>query len=434
MDFAAAGGGNGCGTTDESEIKHMPDVAQAVMSEGENDMMNQAEQTAFIKNGLEKLYQEMEQADSILLKMCDVPEAMQAEPPDKDGWCKWKLLPSPVTAEDLNKLEQETGCPFPSLLRTALSTYCHYFDDTDLWNQPLDDVFGAVENAWNPTLVRAGYLPFSWDMDGYFIRCIDLANMPDEDRCPVVQIDHEVLFDFDEDVGREILQPEMVPVADSFQAFLENIFSGWFASERRKLAQKYIDGLKEAYTDCNAAEVWEEFVQTAHGVSDDDLSRLRTFYPELPGSLEALLQFADGTYYREYQKGKKTCLYFLGSDLEEYPYYLLSAEQMLETKDNFQKWGDYLIEREYDDIPVDERITDDLEALHWLHFSDCMNNGGTSQLYIDFSPSETGKTGQIVRFVHDPDELTVIADSFDEYLEMLMEQEYDFINEDTADE
>lgn len=126
--------------------------------------------------------------------------------------------------------------------------------------------------------------------------------------------------------------------------------------------------------------------------------RLRNQYPDVPDSLLQLLRIVDGTYYRVYA-GEKTVFYFLGSDLEEYPYYLLSADQMC-----------------------------------WLHFSDCMNNGGTSQLFLDFSPSAKGTKGQVVRFLHDPDNFTVIADSFDAYLEMLMEYEYDFITEETIEE
>lgn len=61
-----------------------------------------------------------------------------------------------------------------------------------------------------------------------------------------------------------------------------------------------------------------------------------------------------------------------------------------------------------------------------------MNNGGTSSLYIDFAPSESGKKGQIVRYLHDPDELKVIADSFDEFLDMLMERDFAFIQPDAA--
>ena len=55
-------------------------------------------------------------------------------------------------------------------------------------------------------------------------------------------------------------------------------------------------------------------------------------------------------------------------------------------------------------------------------------------MFLDFSPSAKGKKGQVVRFVRDPDGLVVIADSFDEYLEMLMEYEYDFITEDIVED
>lgn len=72
----------------------------------------------------------------------------------------------------------------------------------------------------------------------------------------------------------------------------------------------------------------------------------------------------------------------------------------------------------------------DVDKLKWLNFSDCMNNGGTSSLYIDFTPSEQGKKGQVIRYLHDPDELQVIADSFDEFLEMLVNNGIQFIHED----
>ena len=82
--------------------------------------------------------------------------------------------------------------------------------------------------------------------------------------------------------------------------------------------------------------------------------------------------------------------------------------------------------------PWDDKITTDPESANWLHFSDCMNNWGTSMLFIDFTPSPSGKVGQVVRYIHDPDEINVIADSFDDYLQMLMDGEYAFINEDTV--
>ncbi|MCY1553108.1 SMI1 / KNR4 family (SUKH-1) [compost metagenome] len=116
--------------------------------------------------------------------------------------------------------------------------------------------------------------------------------------------------------------------------------------------------------------------------------------------------------------------------MEEYPYYLLSSKEIIENQNTAVEYYSDYIEREFDEVEVDEKITNKTNSLKWLHFSDCMNNGGTSQLFIDFSPSHKGKNGQVVRFLHDPDELIVIADSFEEYLQDLIDKGYDFINED----
>lgn len=134
----------------------------------------------------------------------------------------------------------------------------------------------------------------------------------------------------------------------------------------------------------------------------------------------------DGTYWREYE-GEELTFYLLGSDLSEYPYYLLSAEEMCES--DFQWLEDY-INREYEEVEIDERITDKAEEMDWLHFSDCMNNGGTSKLFLDFSPSSKGTKGQVVRFLHDPDQMAVIAESFEEYLNRLADHDYDFVQEE----
>jgi len=195
------------------------------------------------------------------------------------------------------------------------------------------------------------------------------------------------------------------------------------------IAQKYVDGLKKAYYENGGEKEWKHFETVKRGASKEALARLRSIYSDIPNSLLQLLEIVDGTYWRKYEEGDVT-LFFLGSDMEEYPYYLLSAQQMIDTKDDFRAWGDYLITREFDDVPVDSGVCDDFDKLCWLHFSDCMNNGGTSQLFIDFSPSAKGKKGQILRYLHDPDELVIVADSFDEYLQRLMDDGYNFITED----
>ena len=187
------------------------------------------------------------------------------------------------------------------------------------------------------------------------------------------------------------------------------------------IAKKYIEELKKVYYKNGGKDVWDNIEKIKEGASEENIKKLKEEYPEVPDSLIELLKIVDGTYFREY-KGKTIASYFLGSDVEEYPYYLLSSSQILETKNE-----------EYEEVEIDEEIISDSKKMKWLHFSDCMNNGGTSQLFIDFSPSEKGVKGQIVRFLHDPDEIGVIADSFDEYLEELIESGLDFINEDVVD-
>jgi hypothetical protein len=113
--------------------------------------------------------------------------------------------------------------------------------------------------------------------------------------------------------------------------------------------------------------------------------------------------------------------------MQEYPYYLLDAKLIIENKNQAREYYAEFIDRKQDWVEVGKKITTDSKTISWLHFSDCMNNGGTSQLYIDFSPSSNGKVGQVIRYLHDPDEFLVIAESFDAYLEMLIDDEFQFI-------
>lgn len=202
------------------------------------------------------------------------------------------------------------------------------------------------------------------------------------------------------------------------------------------IAEKYIEGLKKAYLERGGEKEWERLEKIAHGAANEDIEKLKAKYPDVPDSLVQLLEHIDGTYWRDYEDGQ-IHMFFLGSDLEEFPYYLLSVSEMIKVEnfDWMKEWiqdfnsGDFE-EFGFDGDEIDEKITKNTDHMQWLHFSNCMNNGGSSKIFIDFTPSDNGVKGQIVRYVHDSDELKVIADSFDEYLEMLMDSGYDFINEE----
>ena len=198
----------------------------------------------------------------------------------------------------------------------------------------------------------------------------------------------------------------------------------------------YIKLLQEAYVRNGLEKNWNHLIDISHGISQKEKQDLYDEYPNIPKALTEILEKIDGTYWREY-KGEKVTYYFFGSDVSdgEYPYYLYSFKDIMQAKDSAENFADlfyYFYEEPDEDygLYIDDRILNDPANLKWLCFSDCMNNGGTSSLYIDFTPSDEGKFGQIIRFLHDPDELQVIADSFEEFLDMLVENGLKFISPD----
>ena len=79
-------------------------------------------------------------------------------------------------------------------------------------------------------------------------------------------------------------------------------------------AQRYIKGLKKAYFDNNTAAEWTHFENVKHGAKREDILKIKEEYPAVPNSLLDLLEYVDGTYWREYQ-GEKITFYILGSDV-----------------------------------------------------------------------------------------------------------------------
>lgn len=183
-------------------------------------LMTQAQ----IKQFFEQYYAKLIQNDANILP--NVPPAMQANSNETEEWKHWKIIPSTVTEEDFVKLEEEMEIKLPNTLRLFLSTYHHYFENP-IGRNPIDKPFQSLHYAYNPILIHANYLPFAWDKEGYFIRCICLDNMPDETKCSVYQIDHEILFDFDEydeTIQKEDIAAHMQLVAENFDTYLKQCF------------------------------------------------------------------------------------------------------------------------------------------------------------------------------------------------------------------
>lgn len=190
------------------------------------------------------------------------------------------------------------------------------------------------------------------------------------------------------------------------------------------LVNQFLAGLKAALPPYEEKEL-----EVVKGANIEDINELKLKHPKCPESLICLLQNIDGTYWRQYGD-RKISVCILGSDVEEgrYPYYLLSVKQMLESSQEDIDVSYVLCDNEES---VDPKINrEGLIGGTYIHFSDCMNNGGSSKLYIDFNPSDKGVCGQIIRFLHDPDEFVVIAESFDEYLQDLIENDFIYLKDE----
>lgn len=183
----------------------------------------------FMKDFFERYYKKLAQEEDgiAIIRPLDVTDrAMWREDADpKEEWKAWKLIPSVVTEQDIKRLEQSIGVKLPECIQAFLTVYHHYFEDP-IGKNPISAPFKGFLNAWNPLLVKFGYLPFTWDDGGFYIRCIDLTNMPNEEQCGVYQIDHEILFSMDEDaVQKEEIVQNMEYLSQNLFTYLESILN-----------------------------------------------------------------------------------------------------------------------------------------------------------------------------------------------------------------
>ncbi|MDO4258235.1 MAG: SMI1/KNR4 family protein [Actinomycetaceae bacterium] len=203
------------------------------------------------------------------------------------------------------------------------------------------------------------------------------------------------------------------------------------------IVDEYISGLEAAYRKVGRGDEWDDYFRKMgpRRAAEEDLQAIRELYPLVPQTLLDLLTVFNGTHWQEHPEDGRLSLFSLNSDVDDgtYPYYLFSASEIVENKDSAQNYADY-IDRLHDPeeelLDIGEEIGTNSKETLWLHFADCMNGGGSSKLFIDFTPSPRGVVGQVVRYVHDPDDLSSIADSFDEYLRQVIDSGYNFIHAD----
>ena len=181
------------------------------------------------------------------------------------------------------------------------------------------------------------------------------------------------------------------------------------------ILDNYIEGVKTSYINLNRREDWDKFVENRNKISNENIEELEN--RNVTKTLIELLKYTDGTDMEE--------IIFLGSDIDELGYFLESSNELL-SPNRFSNEFFINMHRNNPDS-IDNKLIP-LEANEkWLHFANSYDNGRTSELYIDLNPSRFGTFGQIIRYRSEPSEFKVIASSFDKYLEILKEKNYNYI-------
>jgi hypothetical protein len=128
-----------------------------------------------------------------------VPSNMVNGPPFDGDWIPWKPIESPVTENDVARLEAMTGVRFPPLFRAYLMYQCLLMTDFGIIrlpqlpsDRPLEDVMGYMRVFNEETYWRVhGYVPFAYDGNDGGRMCFDTKRPDAQNDYPIVFVDHE---------------------------------------------------------------------------------------------------------------------------------------------------------------------------------------------------------------------------------------------------
>lgn len=171
--------------------------------------------------------------------------------------------------------------------------------------------------------------------------------------------------------------------------------------------------LDERIQDQEIRQLFEEY-QHREGASEGSLDLFEKEYGvRLPGDFRTFYQRKDGSGYGlhmlypgDAEGGRCT------------PFYLMSLEEIRETKQYFcevdEKLEEYYSEDEISQL--DPEIKPYLFHKQWIPFATIA--GGSLYLMFDFDPTEEGTYGQIIMYVHDPDFVYFLTPTFTDLLVM----------------
>ena len=190
-----------------------------------------------------------------------------------------------------------------------------------------------------------------------------------------------------------------------------------------------IDQVKKIETYiCEYFEDWdlddpveEEYLDDYQKISGASEKELQAFEERLgirlPSDFKALYSYKNGSKYFSILP----CVI----DQRELPFSLMSLKEMESCKKYFQnrdalltEFPDYFSSQDLENMR-DSRIKSYLFNKKWFPFAQYCDS---CYLMLDFDPDREGQEGQIICYIHDPDEIIYVAESLTELIEGIMDE------------
>ena len=190
------------------------------------------------------------------------------------------------------------------------------------------------------------------------------------------------------------------------------------SNEIKKIEEYICKNFEEWDLDDPVEEEYIDDYQEIEGASEEEISAFEEkFGITLPEDVKELYRYKNGSKYLSILP----CVI----DEKEMAFNLMSLDAIEKAKNYFQNRDALLTEfPEYftsEDIEKmkDSRIKAYLFNKKWIPFAEYCDS---CFLMLDFDPDKEGKVGQIICYIHDPDEVIYAAESLTELIEGIIEE------------
>ena len=188
------------------------------------------------------------------------------------------------------------------------------------------------------------------------------------------------------------------------------------SDEIKKIEEYICENFEEWDLDDPVEEEYLDDYQEISGASEEEIATLEEkFEINLPDDVKELYSYKNGSKYLSILP----CLI----DERDMAFCLMSLQAIENTKHYFQnrdalltEFPEHFTSQDIEKMR-DERIKPYLFNKRWIPFAEYCDS---CFLMLDFDPDKEGKEGQILCYIHDPDEIVYVAKGITELIDKIM--------------